>query len=244
MRKMIKILVLALIMLPSIMFAQSKNDSTENELSTKVVNSYRQLPAAHQQLILILLEKAINEGNGYYWVHSGDTIRNMEDAIQRYMDENGVTEVCGIPFGFSYERTKKILTGKFGGCDNLTTTEDCLSFKDKLYEGILFSQLSFIFESDGETNHLTKAEFRADTKSKEEAITLKALIDEKLSKRYIIYKVLDEGNVYLSVGGICPSPADEELGGYAITVDIEKKERPTRDGDIYAVRIIYGPYDY
>ena len=101
-----------------------------------------------------------------------------------------------------------------------------------------------MFERNGETCHFNKAEFRVDTKTKEEAVRLKKIIDEKLSKRYKIYKVLDEGNIYLSVGGICPAPFDGNPNDYAFTVDMQKHEKPTRSGNMYVVRIIYGPYKF
>lgn len=228
-----KIVILALIMFPSILFGKT----------VKIDNNH-QLSATHQHLILVLLKEAINDKNGSYWVHSGDTIRNIEESLLKYVEENGVTEVCGVPFGSSYEKSKKMLVEKYGECDKQNSTKDCLSFNCKRYEGLLFSSLSFMFERNGETYNFNKAEFRVDTKTKEEAVRLKKMIDEKLSKRYKIYKVLDKGNIHLSVGGICPAPLDEELDDYAFTVDIQKNEKPVKSGNMYVVRIIYGPYKF
>lgn len=228
-----KIVIFALVMFPSIILGK-----------THKIDNNRQLSATHQHLILVLLKEAINDKNGSYWVHSGDTIRNIEEILRIYVEENGVTEVCGVPFGSSYEKTKKMLMEKYGECDKQNTTKDCLSFSCKRYEGLLFSKLSFMFERNGETSHLNKAEFRVDTKTKEEALQLKKLIDEKLSKRFKIYKVLDEGEIHLSVGGICPAPFDGNPNDYGFTVDIQKHEKPTRNGNMYVVRIIYGPYKF
>ena len=67
-------------------------------------------------------------------------------------------------------KKKRCANCKYGEYDKQNTTKDCLSFNGKRYEGLLFSTLSFMFERNGETCHFNKAEFRVDTKTKEEVI--------------------------------------------------------------------------
>lgn len=239
-----KFFVLAMMMLPCAILGQS-NDSTEvNELKSKVTDAFRQLPAAHQHLLLIIIENTIYDKNGTYWVYAGDTIRNMEDMTIRFMDGNKVTGICNIPFGSSYEKSKKILAEKYGDYDYLTSTKDCLTYRDKFYAGIHFTDLHFMFQSDGESSYFYKAVLCKDAKTKDEAVKIKKSIDEKLSRQYQLYKVLDEGNSYSSIGGISPVLGEGVFGGYAIGVDLLELDQPTRSGFMYTVRILYGPFEY
>ena len=239
-----KFFILAMMMLPCIVFGQS-NDSTEiNELKGKVTDAYRRLPAAYQHMALILMEEAVYDKSGTYWVYSGDTIRNMEDMAVRFMNDNIVTGICNIPFGSSYEQSRKILAEKYGDYDSLASSKDCLTYRDKFYAGIHFTDLHFMFQSDGESSYFYKAVLGKDAKTREEAIDIKKSIDEKLGRQYQIYKVLDEGNTCFSIGGMCPVKGEGVLGGYAIGVDILELGQPTRNGCMYNVRISYGPFEY
>ena len=85
---------------------------------------------------------------------------------------------------------------------------------------------------------------RSDFEKKEEAVRLKKDIDRKLSWRYNIYKELDQGNFYFSIGGISPALFNEEMGGYAFNIEIQKYEKPKKDSSTYAVLFRFGPYIY
>ena len=239
-----KKIVLYLMMLPMTVFAQKADSDSVPKLNKETLDTYQQMPAAGRHLVLTLLENTHFDDKGGFWVYYGDTIRNAETMALKYVEENRVTELCNIPFGSSYKTSKKILAEKYGDCDYLTSTKDCLAYRDKFYSGILFTDLFFMFQSDGEATYFNKAVLSKDTKTKEEAVQLKKYLDEKLSKKYQLYKILDEGNTCLSMGGICPTPSEGVFGGYAISVDVLNFDVPTREGCMHAVRIMYGPYDY
>ena len=238
-----KKIVLYLMMLPVAVFGQTTGSDGEPKLCEEAIH-LKQLPAAGSHLALMLLENTQFDDKGGFWVYCGDTIRNVETMALRCAEDNRVTEICNIPFGSSYETSKKILSSKYGDCDILTSSKDCLAYRDKFYSGILFTDLFFMFQSDGKNSYFNKAVLSKDTKTKDEAVQLKKYLDEKLSKKYQLYKILDEGNACLSMGGICPTPSEGVFGGYAISVDVLNFDVPTRKGCMHAVRIIYGPYEY
>lgn len=240
-----KIFILAMMFLPCIMFGQTVDTTDVQKIKEKTADAIRQLPAAHQHLILILMENAKYDKDGSaYWVYSGDTIRSMEDVALRFMEDNKVTGICNVPFGSSYEKAKKILEEKYGDYDFLESTKDCITYRDKFYGGMHFSYMHFMFQSDGEYSYFHRAVLCENCKTKDEAVRLKQSIDEKLSKQYQLFKVLDEGNTYFSIGGISPAPGEGVFGGYALGVDILEYSKPTRNGCQFAVRIMYGPYEY
>ena len=232
-----KILFFALVMLPLIVFGQTPN-------TKRTTKAYRQFHPVHQQLVLTLLDEALNDEHGLYWVVSGDTIRGQEEAFQRYIEKNGVKEIFGIPFGYPYEKVKVLLKEKMGSCDKLATTKDCIVFTNKSYEGIMFQKISFMFQQFRNSYLFNKVILRADFKTKDEAVRLKKDIDRKLSRRYNIYRELDQGNFYFSIGGISPALFNEEMGGYAFNIEIQKYEKPKKDSSTYAVLLSFGPYIY
>lgn len=241
-----KLVLFILMMVPVVSLAQETSSCYESDLNKEALpDKYQQLPAVGRQLALVLLEHTQFDDQGGFWVYSGDTIRDAETMALRVIEDNSVTEICNIPFGSSYETSKKILTEKYGDSDFLASTKDCIVYRDKFYSGIHFTDLFFMFQSDGKNSHFNKAILSRNTKTKEEAIQLKKSFDEKLRKQYQIYKVLDEGNIYISMGGICPIPSEGVFGGYAIGVDVLKFDTPTtRNGCMYSTRITYGPYEY
>lgn len=231
-----KILFLAL-MLPLIVFGQTSN-------TKRTTKAYRQLPSVRQQFVLTLLDEALSDEHGLYWVVSGDTIRGQEEAIQRYIEKNGVKEIFGVPFGYPYEKVKELLKEKMGSCDKLATTKECIVYKNMSYEGIMFQEISFMFQQFRNSYIFNKVILRADFKTKDEAVRLKKDIDRKLIRRYNIYKELDQGNFYFSIGGISPALFNEEMGGYAFNIEIQKHEKPKKGSSTYAVLLSFGPYIY
>ena len=231
-----KIFFLALVMLPLIVFGQTSNPK-------RTTKAYRQLSPVRQQLVLTLLDEALSDEHGLYWILSGDTIRGQEEAIQRYIEKNGVKEIFGIPFGYPYEKVKELLKEKLGSCDKLTTKERIV-YRNKSYEGIMFQEISFMFQQFRNSYLFNKVILRSDFEKKEEAVRLKKDIDRKLSWRYNIYKELDQGNFYFSIGGISPALFNEEMGGFAFNIEIQKYEKPKKDSSTYAVLFRFGPYIY
>lgn len=235
-----KILFFTLMMLPCAMSGQTQDDTWDRE----VMSNYESLPPAEKTLILEMLSCLRHDDNGYYWVFERDTIRNPEDVAMRIIGDNQVKEICNIPFGSSFEKAKSILAEKYGDYDYLSSTKDCLTYRNKSYGGILFTDMYYLFQSDGENSHFHKAVLCRDCDTMKDAVKLKQSLDEKFRKKYSIFKILDEEDIYISIGGLAPVQS-ENTGSYGFTLDvIEYEQRSKEGGARYAVRIMYGPYDY
>lgn len=239
-----KIVLFLLMMLPMAVMGQSESSTEAPVLSEEAAEAFDRLPAVAKTVMLTLLKNTQIDEKGGFWVYSGDTIRNSDEMTLRLIEDNKVTKICNIPFGTSYKDAKNILTEKYGSYDYLASTKDCIIYRHKSYAGSLFTKLLFMFQSDGENSYFNKAVLCKETRTKEEAVRFKHSIDDRLSKQYQIYNILDDDSDCLSLGGICPVPSDGIYGGYAIGVDVMEYEYPSDDGYKYAVRIMYGPYDY
>lgn len=236
-----KLFLCVLLMLPYALSVHSSKSASDMKHHSKNMfgNSDRMYPVVGS-LMLEVLSATLNDDKGEFWVLEKDTLRNMNDVVDRLVRENLVRDVCHVPFGSSYGDTKDILNGLLG--NTYKSSNDCIAYINKTYDGILYNDINFLFQSNGERSFLCRAVFGKDCKSMQEAVNLKKILDEKLSKRYRLYKILDENGIYLSVGGISPVTGD---GNFAITVDIIEYSQQIQDTGIkYAVRVTYGPFDY
>lgn len=236
-----KIILCALLLLSCAISALSdKSVSDAKYLKTNIFGSSDRMYPITGALMLEVLSATQNDDKGEFWVLDKDTLRNVSDVIDTLVRENLVREVCNVPFGSSYGEAKDILNDQLGNC--YTSSKDCIAYTNKTYEGIQYDDVNFLFQSNGERSFLCRAVFGKDCKSLQEAIDLKKRLDEQLSKRYRLYKILDEDGLYLSVGGISPVTGD---GNFAITVDIIEYSKQIQDSGIKcAVRITYGPFEY
>ena len=151
-----KIVLLALMMLPGVILGQVNDLTGYNEFSEEMIENYRQLPAADQHLALMLLKSVQYDNKRGYWVYANDTIRNPEVMALRIKEQNKVTEICNIPFGSSYEKSKKILRKEYGNSNAYTSTKDCLVYNNKIFGGILFTDMLFMFQHDEQKSYLNK----------------------------------------------------------------------------------------
>jgi len=236
-----KIILFVLMILPCVVFGDSHKDTPNAKyLSKDMFGGSNKMYPIMGSLMLEVLSNTQHDNEGEFWILGKDTVRNMNEVIDRLVRENIVTSVCNAPFGSSYGETKEILYKQFG--NSCKSSNGCIAYVDKTYDGILYNDINFLFQSNDERSYLCRAVFSKDCKSLEEAVKLKKSLDEKLSKRYRLYKILDEDGIYMSAGGISPVPYD---GSFAFTVDIIEYSQQIRDAGINcAVHITYGPFDY
>ena len=72
----------------------------------------------------------------------------LQKEIQLQKERQTVKEICGIPFGSSYEKTKEMLENKYG--DPIYNPDKTIvTYKNKTYGGITFDNIHFLFQSDG-----------------------------------------------------------------------------------------------
>lgn len=244
-----KKLLLLLLFIPTCMFGQGE-DSIPSTGDT--YEKIKQLPIAYQRIFIDVMNNAeISDGKMTYTLPNGESLTSdLSDASSsdnfwnRIYEANKVTEICNIPFGSTYERAKEILGEKYGEYDYLYSKKDDIIYKRKKYAGVDFDSMHFLFQSDGIRSYFNAAIFCIDCKSKAEAIRMKKILHEKLSKRYSGFMELDEGDAYLSLGGLPPVPSEQDMG-FGVHIDIRDYGHDGKVlGSPYGVRLIYGPYDY
>lgn len=228
-----KTILFALMMLPCAMSGQAQEDSWD---------SLEKFQPAEKSLVQVLLSTIQQDSKGGFWVYEGDTIRDSGEAAMRVIENNQVQEICNVPFGAPYEKAKKILKEKYGECDHFQSSIDCISYRNKSYGGVLFTDFFFLFQSNGETSLLHKAVLCRNCDSWEDAIELKHHLDEMLRKQFSIFRILDDET---SIGGLAPIES-KNTGSYGFTLDViecDHQDRGTASSP-FAVHIVFGPFDY
>lgn len=240
--------------MPGMMFAESASLSNEKDTlsveAQQMVDVLKDLPMAYRNFVTDILLKCEKVGDEVVLtLPSGESItmnfdneNSIEDFWKTVMDKNKVTEICNIPFGSSYESTKKVLEDKFGDYSYRLSTKDMLVFEKKRYAGILFDRIYFSFQSDGRKTFFNGAIFVLECKNKHDAIERKTELHGKMAKRYINLKNMDDGDNFMSMGGLAPIPTSI-TSGFGFYIDILKYDDETISKP-YAVRIVYGPYEF
>ena len=217
--------------------------------TTPLLDSAQQVPPAASILIANVVSRCnITDKEMSYTLPDGEvitmTVADGESSNafwKRVLEVNMVKGICNIPFGTPYEQTRKNLKVKYGEPDLQTSTKDNLRFVNIQYEGIHFDWMHFLFQPDGFFNG---AIFGVDCRTKSDAISIKRDFYELLSERYANFVDFDNDNDSMSYGGIAPVPTDKNLG-FAICIDIvDYKESGLASDKPYAVRIIYGPFEF
>lgn len=217
-----------------------------------LLDSVQQLPPAASILISKVVSRSkINGKEMSYTLPNGEVITmnvadgESSDAFwERVLKENMVKGICNIPFGTPCGETRKNLEMKYGEPDLHTSTKDNLRFLNTQYEGIKFDWVDFLFRGAGEERFFNGAIFGVECRTKSDAISLKREFHEMLSERYANFVDLDNGNNFVSCGGIAPVPTDKNLG-FAIRIDIlDYRASGLISDKPFSVRIIYGSFDF
>ena len=174
------------------------------------------------------------EEGGYHVVFIEKTEKEIRDAnIERKLKEaqdsivnnimemrkkeQTVKEICGVPFGSSYEKTKDMLENKYGYSE-LTSDRTRIVYKNKTYAGITFDSIIFLFQSDGIHSYLNGCIFILEAKSLNDAKKKQEMLHNKLLDKYVMIDETDSnGNKYY-LGGYPPTPDD----GVGFCIDILK----------------------
>lgn len=170
---------------------------------------------------------------------------NIEDKIREEMamefrlkrERETVREICGIPFGTSYEEAAELLENKYGR-PSYFSDRTRISYSNKTYAGILFDNIHFLFQSDGYKSYMNGCVFVLEASSLKKAEEKRDFLYYKLLSKYEMREGADDDGIKLYYGGHSPIP----FGGFGFTIDIIKY-----DNNIsvpYAARLMYGRYNY
>lgn len=174
-------------------------------------------------------------------------MKELTDSLANYFmeikkEQETIKEICGIPFGSSYEKTKEILNNKYG-YPEYNPDRTVITYKRKTYAGIMFDAIHFLFQSDGIHSYLNGCVFILDAKSLSDAKKKQEILHKKLSEKYLMIDDTDSnGNKYY-VGGYPPT----QENGVGFCIDILKYDSELTslyNHTPYAARLAYGRYNY
>ena len=246
-------LLLLFLFVPCMMCGQVKNIQKEIK---KVEKSYRKLPYAQYLIAKHVLETSeVRKGRPNapdtmsYRLPTGNVLQLVynpgciNDLVNLVLKASVITEVCGIPFGSTYEEAKAKLQAKYGECDR-DVPGGTILYKRKKFEGMEFDKLDFWFLEDKKTNrtYFCGAMFNIECKTKEEAIKKKEYLDYVISHEYAALINLDKKGEYKSRAGLPPVPSKMGLG-FAISIDVFERYGED-EANTYHLNLAFGPYDY
>ena len=176
--------------------------------------------------------------NIFYIDYSEKDIRKqLSEEREREWERQTIKEICGIPFGSSYEKTEKVLENKYGE-KSFMSDKTNICYQNKTYAGIQFDYIYFLFQSDGYKSYLNGCVFALEATSLRQAKEKQEMLYRKLSIKYDMKEGVDDnGNKYY-LGGHSPIPLD----GFGFSIEIIKYEN--RPSIPYAARLMYGRYNY
>jgi hypothetical protein len=169
-----------------------------------------------------------------------DKIAETNKKIELQKERQTVKEICGIPFGSSYEKTEEMLFNKYDLPQN-NSDRTVITYKNKTYGGITFDNIYFLFQSDGIHSYFNGCVFILSAKSLSEAKSKQEMLRKKLSEKYNMYDETDENGNISYIGGSSPIPND----GAGFCIDILKYNSETAKNFYpYAARLFYGRYNF
>lgn len=161
------------------------------------------------------------------------------EILNRVREKYAIREICGIPFGTDYKKVKDILYNKYGYPD-YNPDKMHVVYYNKIYGGIEFNSIHFMFQSDGYKSYMNCVVFIIEVDNLREARKIQNRLKEKLEEKYILFSEDDENGNKIWSGGL--SPVDEMKSGFVIRIMKYDKSLNTKHS--YFVRLNYGPYNY
>lgn len=210
------------------MYGKHEKDSSEyyNWYTWKTVNGEVEFGVSH--------DKGFNV---YYSDTTELAVRQaMREEFERNRERQTIREICGIPFGSSYEKAEEILENKYGSSSYLSD-KNTIIYLNKSYGGILFDRIMFLFQSDGYKSYMNGCVFVLDATSLNDAKEKRDRLYRNLSIKYDLYEGVDKDGIKYYYGGRPPIHY-----GIGLTIDIVKiSDKPK---NLYAARLMYGRYNY
>lgn len=163
--------------------------------------------------------------------------KQIFEEINSEWERQTIKEICGIPFGSSYEKAEEVLKNKYGEKSYLSDKTK-IYYRNENYAGILFDNIIFLFQSDGYKSYMNGCVFILEANSLRQAREKLEILYKKLRNKYDMKEGEDDnGNKYY-YGGHSPVPFD----GIGFVIEIIKYDN--RPSIPYAARLMYGRYNY
>lgn len=161
----------------------------------------------------------------------------ISEEYERERERQTVREICGIPFGSSYEKAEEILENKYG-TSSLLSDKTRIVYENKSYADFFFDSIIFLFQSDGYRSYMNGCVFIIEATSLNDAIEKRERLHNKLKWKYDMKEAIDDnGNKYY-YGGHSPV----SFFDFGFHIDIVKYDIKSRFP--YSARLMYGRYNY
>lgn len=190
-------------------------------------------------------------GSDKYEGLTPEQIQQFKANMYEKFSKHQVKSIAGVEFGSSREKVEQMMTKKYGR-PNYASTENDIVFSSVKYAGIDFDNVHFLFQSDGTRTYFNACIFVINAKDYNEAVSLEGKLADVLKSKYedLVSDVDYNGNPTHG-GGLSPlwDGDVDNLRGYvgALHTDIMKYDEElakAANSKPYAVRLIYGPYEY
>lgn len=176
---------------------------------------------------------------------------DLVGSIETNLKKEQIKSIGGIAFGISQEKALPILRNKYGREEYFSDNKDIV-FKNIKYAGIDFNSVHFLFQSDGINSYFNTCIFILDAKTRKEAIAKQKEMKDILSQKYDFSSFEDDNGFDLYAGGVSPLWDGHWKsfvnGNYSAAIRIGilnyDEELSRSIGIKYAVRIMYGPFNY
>ena len=166
-----------------------------------------------------------------------DARKQVLEEHEREWERQTIREICGIPFGSSYEKAEEVLENKYG-VKSFLSDKTKIYYLNENYAGIMFDKIIFLFQSDGYKSYMNGCIFILDANSLRQAKEKQEMLYKRLRNKYDMKEGVDDnGNKYY-YGGHSPVPFD----GFGFSIEIIKFENISSTP--YAARLMYGRYNY
>ena len=166
-----------------------------------------------------------------------DIRKQIREESDREWERQTVKEICGIPFGSSYEKAEEVLENKYGK-KSFLSDKTKIYYMNETYAGIMFDNIIFLFQSDGYKSYMNGCVFILEANSLRQAKEKQEMLYKTLRNKYDMEEGEDDNGNKFYYGGHSPVPFD----GFGFSIEIIKyNNRPSVP---YAARLMYGRYNY
>lgn len=180
-----------------------------------------------------------NEGFKVFYIDyaENEVRKQISEEFDREWERQTIREICGIPFGSSYEKAEEVLENKYGE-KSFLSDKTKIYYMNENYAGIMFDRIIFLFQSDGYKSYMNGCVFIIEATSLRQAKEKQEMLYRTLQYKYDMKEGEDDnGNKYY-YGGHSPVPFD----GFGFSIEIIKYENTSSIP--YAARLMYGRYNY
>ncbi len=139
----------------------------------------------------------------FYTDYAENEVRKqISEEFDREWERQTIREICGIPFGSSYEKAEEVLENKYGE-KSFLSDKTKIYYMNENYAGIMFDRIIFLFQSDGYKSYMNGCVFIIEATSLRQAKEKQEMLYRTLQYKYDMKEGEDDNGNNASFGTIC-----------------------------------------